>query len=65
MIPNEAPMSFDDPIVREVRRAGEELARTAGFDLHRLCERLREAEAQDSEPVVSRRSPKQPRPHAE
>ena len=30
-----------DPIVEEVRAAGEELARRAGFDIDRLCGLLR------------------------
>lgn len=38
-----------DPVVEEVRRAGEELAREMGYDLHRLCEYLREAERQHPE----------------
>ena len=38
-----------DPVVEEVRRAGEELARKAGYDLHRLCEHLREAERRHPE----------------
>ena len=35
-----------DPIIAEVRAAGEELARRAGFDLDRLCDMLREPQRQ-------------------
>lgn len=33
-----------DPIIDEVRKAGEEIAREANYDLHVLCERLKKAE---------------------
>ena len=33
-----------DPIVEETRRAGDRLAREYEYDLHRLCEHLREVE---------------------
>jgi len=45
-----------DPVVDEVRKAGEEMAREAGFDLHTLCERLREAEQRHPERVVRLRA---------
>ena len=32
---------WKDPIVEEVRKAGEELARQANYDLHTFCENLR------------------------
>jgi hypothetical protein len=35
---------IEDPIVAEVRRAGEDMAREANYNLHTLCERLRQAE---------------------
>ncbi len=41
--------SFDEPIVREVREAGDEMAREAGDDLHTLCERLQKAESEHTE----------------
>ena len=34
----------NDPIIAEVRRAGDEMARESGYDLHALCARLRKAE---------------------
>ena len=45
-------LSLDDPIVAEVRKAGDEMAREANYDLHTLCERLREAERQHPERLV-------------
>jgi len=33
-----------DPIIEEVRKAGEEIAKESGYDLHVLCERLRKSE---------------------
>ena len=44
-----------DPIVEEVRKAGAEMAREAGYDLHLLCERLREAERRHPERLVTPR----------
>ena len=41
-----------DPIVDEVRRAGAVMAREANYDLHTLCERLREAERRHPERVL-------------
>ena len=43
-----------DPIVKEVRAAGEELARRAGFDMDRLCEMLREQQRQQGIKGVDR-----------
>ena len=51
--------AFEDPVVTEVRRAGEEMAREAGDDLHVLCERLRECERRHPERLV--RVPPNPR----
>ncbi|MHC9539189.1 MAG: hypothetical protein AB9903_06685 [Vulcanimicrobiota bacterium] len=34
----------NDPIIQEVREAGEELAKRAGFNLHSFIEQLRESE---------------------
>jgi len=36
-----------DPIIEEVRKAGEEIAKESGYDLHVLCERLRKSEKRD------------------
>lgn len=47
---------FDDPIVGEVRKAGDEMAREAGYDIHVLCERLRETERQHPERLAKARS---------
>jgi hypothetical protein len=51
------PQTFDDPIVAEVRKAGAELAHEANDDLHTLCERLREAERQHPERLVTAMPP--------
>lgn len=42
-----------DPIVEQTRRAGEELARAAGYDLHVMCERLRESERKHPERIAT------------
>jgi hypothetical protein len=42
----------DDPILAEVRKARDEMAREANYDIHTLCERLREAERQHPERLV-------------
>lgn len=34
-------MTWEDPIVSEVRKAGEELAKKANYDLHTFFENLR------------------------
>lgn len=44
---------WKDPIVEEVRKAGEELAREANYDLHTFCENLRKKEKQHKGEVVS------------
>ena len=44
---------WNDPIVDEVRKAGEELARQANYDLHTFCENLRQKEKQSKGKVVS------------
>ena len=41
--------AFDDPIVAELRKAGDEIFREANYDIHAVCERLREAERQHPE----------------
>ena len=40
-----------DPIVEEVRRAGDKIARECGYDLHRFCERLRQTEREFADRV--------------
>lgn len=45
--------SFDDPIVDEIRKVRAQLARDADYDLHAICERLREAEREDPKRVGS------------
>lgn len=41
-----------DPIVKEVREAGERLAAEAGYDVHRFFENLREVEKKRDQPLV-------------
>jgi hypothetical protein len=41
---------WKDPIVEQVRQAGEEIARKADYDLHTLFEQLRERERQRNPP---------------
>lgn len=43
-----------DPIVQEVRKAGEELAKRSNFNLHTFFEVLRENERERNSKVVSR-----------
>ena len=50
-------LKYDDPIVAEVRRAGDEMAREANYDLHTLCERLREAERKHPERLATSQPP--------
>ena len=45
---------WKDPIVEEVRKAGEELARRANYDLHTFFENLRRNEKKRKNRVVSR-----------
>jgi hypothetical protein len=45
---------WKDPIVEEVRKAGEELARRANYDLHTFLENLRKNEKKQNAKVVSR-----------
>ncbi|MDP6155291.1 MAG: hypothetical protein QGH39_05680 [Candidatus Thermoplasmatota archaeon] len=47
---------MDDPIITEVRKAGKEIAREADYDIHRLCELLRERERTSSVVVIDRRN---------
>lgn len=41
-----------DPIVEEVRKAGDKLIRQADYDLHRFCQRLGEYEKQYADRLV-------------
>lgn len=41
-----------DPIVAEVRAAREALLAAVGYDLHALCEQLRERQATEGRPVT-------------
>ena len=44
--------SLEDPIVAEIRQVRAQLAREANYDLHTICERLREAERKHPERLV-------------
>ena len=43
-----------DPIVKEVREAGEEIAKEAGYDVHRFFQNLREKGKKRNSKTVSR-----------
>jgi len=45
---------LNDPIVQEVRKAGEELAKQANYDLHAFFQNLRNNEKKRDYKVVSR-----------
>lgn len=45
--------TYDDPIVTEIRQIRAELAREANYDLHTICERIREAEREHPERLVA------------
>ena len=47
---------WNDPIVEEIRKAGEEMAREAGYNLHKFCERLRKLERRHPERYSSSQS---------
>jgi hypothetical protein len=46
-----------DPIIEEVRKAGENLARTAGYDVHAFFNLLREKEKQHADRLFMRNPP--------
>jgi len=46
----------EDPVVLEVRQAGDEIAREADYDLHVMCDRLRAAEQQHPQRNAETRS---------
>lgn len=45
---------FNDPIVKEVRKAGEILAKQANYDLHTFFQNLRNNEKKRNPKIVSR-----------
>lgn len=45
---------WQDPIVQDVRKAGEELAKRANYDLHTFFQNLRNNEKERKPKVVSR-----------
>lgn len=45
---------WQDPIVQDVRKAGEELAKQANYDLHTFFQNLRNNEKKRNYKVVSR-----------
>lgn len=45
---------WEDPIVQEVRKAGEELAKQANYNLHTFFQNLRNTEKKSHSKVVSR-----------
>jgi hypothetical protein len=44
----------NDPVVKEVRKAGEQLAKDANYDLHTFFENMRESEKKRKEKTVSK-----------
>ena len=44
---------WEDPIVKEVREAGEELAKNANYDLHILIQNLKKNERKQKVKIVS------------
>jgi len=47
---------MNDQIITEVRKAGKEMAREADYDIHRLCELLRERERASGVVVIDLRN---------
>ncbi len=45
---------YVDPVVQEVRRHGARLAEECGGDVHRMAERLRRAQAENTHRVIQR-----------
>jgi hypothetical protein len=45
---------WQDPIVQDIREAGEELAKQANYDLHTFFQNLRNNEKKGNHKVVSR-----------
>jgi hypothetical protein len=46
-------MTWQDPLVQEVRKAGEELAKRANYNLHTFFQNLRDNEKKQGYRVVS------------
>lgn len=46
-------MTSDDPIVEEVRRAGEDYFKQFNYDLHAICEDLRQRSRDAGEKTIS------------
>lgn len=59
LIPEEGQPMSADPIVEEVRKAGEQLASGAGNDVHRFFEKLREVQRGYARPLVREPIPRQ------
>ncbi len=53
-----------DPILEEVHQMKDDSAREVGYDLHALCERLREAERAHPERMISLQTVKMTRTSA-
>ena len=49
-----------DPIVSEIGKAGEQLAREANYDLHTFFENMRDSEKKRKDKVVSKLKYKEP-----
>jgi hypothetical protein len=45
---------WNDPVVKEVRKAGEQLAKDANYDLHTFFENMRESEKKRKDKTVSK-----------
>jgi hypothetical protein len=45
---------WDDPVVKEIRKAGEQLAKDANYDLHTFFENMRESEKKRKDKTVSK-----------
>lgn len=45
---------WEDPVVKDVRKAGEELAKQSKYDMDQLFKRLRENEKKSKFKIVSR-----------
>jgi len=47
----------NDPIVEEVRRAGDRIARQCGYDLHKFCERMRQVQREFEDRARTAKAP--------
>jgi hypothetical protein len=50
------PLSWQDPIVAEVRQAREALFAEANYDIYELCRRMADKQARSGHPVMTRTS---------